>query len=51
MAAPTTTATAFLKTVDRRISPANSPPLRPPFPAKKSSRILAMSPKKKLGIL
>ncbi|KAF5792730.1 hypothetical protein HanXRQr2_Chr09g0409271 [Helianthus annuus] len=50
MAAPTTTATAFLKTVDRlRISPANSPPLRPPFPAKKSSRILAMAPKKKVN--
>ncbi|XP_076934574.1 uncharacterized protein LOC143600910 [Bidens hawaiensis] len=44
-----TTATAFLKTVDRRISPVNSPPIRPLLPTKKSSRILAMAPKKKVN--
>ncbi|KAL8230677.1 hypothetical protein R6Q57_000455 [Mikania cordata] len=42
-----TTATAFLNTVDCRISPVNSQPLRRLFPAKKFSRILAMAPKKK----
>ncbi|KAI3785711.1 hypothetical protein L1987_44836 [Smallanthus sonchifolius] len=45
-APPTMTATAFLKTVVRCLSP---PPLRPLFPAKKSSRILAMAPKKKVN--
>ncbi|KAK9066530.1 hypothetical protein SSX86_013853 [Deinandra increscens subsp. villosa] len=48
-ASPTTTTTAFLKTVHRRISHSNSPPLRPLFPAKKSFRILAMAPKKKVN--
>ncbi|KAI7746210.1 hypothetical protein M8C21_026150 [Ambrosia artemisiifolia] len=43
---PSTTATAFL---NRRFSPAKSPPLRPLFPAKKSSRILAMAPQKKVN--
>ncbi|KAL8230671.1 hypothetical protein R6Q57_000449 [Mikania cordata] len=46
---PTTTATAFLNTVDCRISPVNSQPLRRLFPAKKFSRILAMAPKKKVN--
>lgn len=47
-APPTTTATAFLKTVDRRLSSANTSPLRRIFPANKSSKILAMAPKKKV---
>ncbi|KAL4584033.1 hypothetical protein LXL04_008623 [Taraxacum kok-saghyz] len=48
-APPTTTATAFLKTVDRRLAPAKASPLRPIFPAKKNSKILAMAPKKKVN--
>nr|GEX88659.1 hypothetical protein CTI12_AA429660 [Tanacetum cinerariifolium] len=43
-----TTPTAFLKstTVHRRLTHVNSPPL---FPAKKSSKILAMAPQKKVN--
>ncbi|CAH1422501.1 unnamed protein product [Lactuca virosa] len=48
-APPTTTTTAFLKTVDRRLSSANTSPLRRIFPANKSSKILAMAPKKKVN--
>lgn len=46
--APPTT-TAFLNTVHRRLTPAKCPPLRRLTPARKSSRILAMAPIKKVG--
>nr|XP_043615357.1 uncharacterized protein LOC122587296 [Erigeron canadensis] len=41
--------TAFLNTVDRRLTHLNSPSLRRLFPTRKSSEILAMASKKKVN--